>query len=297
MDIQKIILVTGSSSGFGRLTAETLARQGHTVFASMRGIEGKNAKTSAEVRALAQKEKLALHVIELDVTDDTSAEGAVAEVIEQAGRIDVLVNNAGIAYAGLSETFPVTQVQQQFDVNFFGVVRMNRAVLPHMRRQGSGLLIHISSTGGRLAMPFMGVYTASKFALEALAEAYRYELSGLGVDSVIIEPGTYPTNAPHNAVFAIDQARITDYGPLAEVPAKMIANFKAISAGLNTPSAQEVADAVADLIATPAGERPLRTIVPGLGGQIIEPLNDQAEQIQRTRLEGMGMAHLMTINK
>lgn len=293
MDSQKVVLVTGSSSGFGRVTAETLARQGHVVFASMRDIKWKNARASAELRTLAKQQGLALYVVNLDVTDIDSVQTAVAEVIDKARRIDVLVNNAGIAFVGPTETLTLEQVQQQFDTNFFGVVSMNRAVLPHMRRQGHGLLIHISSTGGRLGMPFLGAYTASKFALEALAEAYRYELSGLGIDSVIIEPGAFPTPMMQKIKQPADQARLREYGPLVEIPNKMFAGFHDLASSPDAPNPQEVADAVAHLIATPAGERPLRTVAPGLGGQIVQPLNDLAEQLQRSLLEQMGMASLL----
>ncbi len=295
MESQKIVLITGSSSGFGRVTAETLARQGHAVFASMRNAKWKNAGASADLRTLAKQQGLALYVVDLDVTDIDSVHTAVAEVIGKTGRIDVLVNNAGVVFAGPTETLTLEQVQRQFDTNFFGVVSMNRAVLPHMRRQGHGLLIHISSTGGRLGMPFLGAYTASKFALEALAEAYRYELSGLGIDSVIIEPGGFPTPMLQKINQPADQARLSEYGSLADMPNKMFAGLRELASSPDAPNPQVVADAVAHLIATPAGERPLRTIAPGLGGQIVQPLNDLAEQLQRSLLEQMGMADLMTI--
>ena len=193
MAVNEVILITGASTGFGRLMSETLARNGHTVFASMRNVAGRNSANSAELRDLAEAEALSLHVVELDITDDASVDKAVNEVIEQAGRIDVLVNNAGINGIGLNETFTVEQVQQMFDANVFGVVRMNRAVLPHMRRQGSGLLLYISSDLGRGVLPYEGIYCATKFAMEALAEAYHYDLYRLGVDTVILEPGTFPT--------------------------------------------------------------------------------------------------------
>ena len=143
-----VILITGTSSGFGRLLAETCARQGYTVYASMRQVTGRNATAREALQALAATAGLSLHALELDVTDEVSVERAVQEVITRSGRIDVLINNAGFSYIGLNEACTLADLQQQFDTNFFGVALMNRAVLPHMRRQGRGLLIYMSSAGG-----------------------------------------------------------------------------------------------------------------------------------------------------
>ncbi len=192
---QQVVLITGASSGFGRLIAETLARRKFRVFATMRNASGRNAAAAREIAELAKRESLSLQAVELDVTDDGSVERAVNEVTAKCGRIDVLVNNAGYGIMDLAESVTMAQAQRQFDTNFFGVLRMNRAVLPVMKRQGSGLLLHISSGAGRLAIPGMGLYCASKFALEALAEVYRYELASQGIDSVVIEPGAYATPA------------------------------------------------------------------------------------------------------
>lgn len=296
MDARKVILVTGSSSGFGRLTAETLARKGDTVFASMRDVAGRNAPASVELRALAEGEGLALQVVELDVTDDASVERAVAEVIDKAGRIDVVVNNAGLFYVGVTEAFSLEQAQRVFDTNVLGVMRVNRAVLPHMRRQRSGLLVHISAAVvGRLVLPFAGISNAGKFALEALAESYRYELSALGIDSVLVEPGLYPTDLLGKIPGPADEARAQEYGPTAEIPANMLSGFADFLSGPDAPDVQEVADAVATLIATPAGQRPLRTVIAGEEGQNVLRLNEVAEQEQRGVMELFGLDHLMTI--
>lgn len=149
--MDKTILVTGSSSGFGRLMVETLARQGYAVFAGMRAPAGKNAPAADEIRALAQREHLSAHVVEMDVTDDASVEQAIESIVGITGRLDVVVNNAGIAYSGPLEAFTIDQIQDQFDTNVFSVLRVNRAVLPHMRRQGSGLLLQIGSLAGRVS--------------------------------------------------------------------------------------------------------------------------------------------------
>jgi NAD(P)-dependent dehydrogenase (short-subunit alcohol dehydrogenase family) len=211
MNSKQVVLITGSSTGFGRLFADTLARKGHTVFATMRDAEGRNAKNAAEIRAVAEKESLPIHVLELDVTDDASVERAVDAAITKAGRIDVAINNAGYYVSGLVEAVTTEQGRRLMDTNFFGAVRVNRAVLPHMRSQSSGVLIHVSSLAGRITAPSMGFYSATKFALEALAEAYHYELASQGIESVIVEPGQYETPVFGNTVMATDEARTNTY--------------------------------------------------------------------------------------
>jgi NAD(P)-dependent dehydrogenase (short-subunit alcohol dehydrogenase family) len=284
MDSKQVVLVTGSSTGFGRLISETLARQGHTVFATMRDPTGRNAANASQIRAVAAKESLPLHVMELDVTNDASVEQAVQAAVNQAGRIDVAINNAGYALSGLAEAVTPEQAQQVMDTNFFGSVRVNRAVLPYMRRQRSGLLLHISSGAGRIVFPSFGFYCASKFALEALAEAYHYELASQGIDSSIIEPGAYQTAIFGNLAEAADQARSETYGPANQILAKINAGL-ASAAG----NAQEVADAVLRVVETPAGQRKLRYRVSAaeLG---VDQINALSEQVQGRLFETFGIA-------
>src|SRR5258708_26247744 len=194
MNSKQVVLITGSSTGFGRLFVDTLARKGHTIFATMRDPGGRNAKNVSEIRTLAEKDSLPIYVLELDVTDEASVVRAVHAAVATAGRIDVAINNAGYYLSGLAEAVTTEQAQRLMDTNFFGSVRVNRAVLPHMRRQRSGVLMHISSAAGRIVAPSMGFYCASKFALEAFAESYHYELAGQGIESVIVEPGQYETS-------------------------------------------------------------------------------------------------------
>jgi NAD(P)-dependent dehydrogenase (short-subunit alcohol dehydrogenase family) len=284
MDSKQVVLITGASTGFGRLIAETLARHGHTVFATMRNPEGRNAKNASEIQAIAKRESLPLHVLELDVTDDASVERAARTAVEQAGRIDVAINNAGYVLAGLAEAATTEQAQQIMDTNFLGSVRVNRAVLPYMRRQRSGLLLHISSGSGRAVIPSFGFYCASKFALEALAETYHYELAPQGIESVIVEPGSYQTPVFGNIVMAADTARTDTYGPVSHIPAKVIAIFTG-AAG----NPQELADAVLQIVETPAGQRKLRYRVSAasLG---IDEINALSESVQAKLLEVFGLA-------
>ena len=284
MDSKQVVLVTGASTGFGRLISETLARQGHTVFATMRDPAGRNAANASEIRAVAAKEALPLHVLELDVTNDASVEQAVQAAVKQAGRIDVAINNAGYALSGLAEAVTPEQAQQIMDTNFFGSVRVNRAVLPYMRRQRSGLLLHISSGAGRVVFPAFGFYCASKFALEALAEAYHYELASQGIDSCIVEPGAYQTAIFGNLAEAADKARGETYGAANQILAKINAGL-ASAAG----NAQEVADAVLRVVETPAGQRKLRYRVSAaeLG---VDQINALSEQVQGRLFEIFGIA-------
>jgi NAD(P)-dependent dehydrogenase (short-subunit alcohol dehydrogenase family) len=283
--MKQTILVTGSNSGFGRLIVETLARQGYQVFAGMRAVAGKNAPAAEALRAFAQQEQLALYPIEIDVTDDASVEQAIAAIVGQAGRLDVVVNNAGVSYSGPLEAFTLEQVQQQFATNVFSVLRVNRAVLPQMRQQGSGLLLHIGSIVGRLAVPFLGLYGATKFALEGLTESYRYELAPFGIDAAIIEPGTFPTSISANRQTAADGERFALYQSALDAFA---APFYAENRSTTPPDPQEVANAVAHVIAQPAGERPLRTVV-ATAIQRLAPqaLNDAATHATQSFFEAL----------
>src|SRR5258706_1843287 len=214
--MSKTILITGTSSGFGRDTAETLRRAGHTVYASMRGVEGKNREAAEALR------KLGIKTVELDVSDDASVEAGVKNVLTEAGKIDVLVNNAGIASAGVTEAFTTEQAKAIFDTNVIGLLRVTRAVLPSMRQQHDGLIINIGSILGRVTFPFIGIYGASKFAVEALTDSLRYEISQLGVEVVAGQPSGYPTNiftnlqtpTPNEVTEAFVQCRLIPPSPV-----------------------------------------------------------------------------------
>src|SRR5258706_5085148 len=282
--MSKPVLITGASSGFGRHTAETLAHAGHRVFASMRDIAGRNGPRAEALRAKG------IHVVELDVTDDASVERGVAEVFAQAGRLDVLVNNAGIGSAGVSEAFPTDQVRALFEVNVFGVQRMLRAVLPAFRRRGEGLVVNIGSILGRGTFPFLGLYGASKFAIEALTDSYRYELSQLGVDVVLVQPSAYPTNFFTSLQQPADAARGDAYGEIGAIPAKMVENFKGMLQGEDGPKPQEVAEAITRPVGQPKGSRPARTVVGQPFG--VDAVNAQTAPIQAQVVEGLGLGQL-----
>jgi len=279
------VLITGASSGFGELTARLLAEKGHRVIATMRGVNGNNENKARALRDWAADKAYTLEVIELDVTDQASVDAAV----ERAGRIDVVVNNAGIGAAGVTETFTTEQHQQVFDVNYFGIHRVNRAVLPQMRERGSGLLIHVTSVIGRLIFPFLGPYCPTKFALEAYAESLHHEYAPLGIQSLIVEPGAYGTAFQENAVWGADEERFRALGDLAKAPEQMFSGLSEALSAEGAPDPNDVAVAIARLIEMPADQRPLRTVVDGISKDIAEALNDAAAKKQQeltARFEG-----------
>lgn len=293
MTNRKNIVVTGSSNGIGRLTVETLAKEGHMVFATMRNINTKNVNKKEELEQLAKNNNWNIKVIELDVTSDSSVKNAFIEIASITEEIDVVINNAGIMFVGVTEAFSIAQVQQQFDTNFFGVLRVNKAVLPYMHKRKQGHIINISSLSGRGIFPFFGVYSASKFALEAVVESSRYELSQLGIDFTIVEPGPFPSNLIGTGPKEADESVLVNYGDLAQIPDKMLAPFESMFSGDDAPQTQEVADAISKLIATPVGTRPLRTVV-GLDFGIIG-LNNASEPFQNGLLDALEMSEFKQV--
>jgi NAD(P)-dependent dehydrogenase (short-subunit alcohol dehydrogenase family) len=282
------ILVTGTSSGFGHLTSLALARRGHTVFATMRDIAGKNREPADQLRRAAESEQLALHVLELDVTDEAS----IARAVAAAGPLDVVINNAGFGLAGLNETVTPAQFLSALDTNVVGMQRVNRAVLPAMRARKSGFLIHLSSGLGRVLIPFTGLYAATKFAVEALAETYRYELKPIGIDVSIVQPGAFPTAFGSVMQAGADQSLAAGYGPLEHGLEKFGEGLQQMFAMPGAPDPKEVTDAIIALVEAPAGTRPARVVVDRFQGQGAVALNAAHTEVQRNVLTGMGMPFL-----
>ena len=272
--MEQKVLITGANSGFGRLTVDKLQADGHKVAAAMRGVNGKNKEAAAELEAAGAV------VVEIDVTDEDSVTNGVNTAIEKLGGLDVLVNNAGVGVAGMQEHFTIDDFKKLFDVNVYGVQRMNRAALPHFRNQGSGLIVYVSSLLGRMVLPFYGPYNASKWALEALAENYRVELSGFGVDNAIVEPGGFATEFFGNLIQPSDNSRAEAYGDFMNAPQQMGEGFNAALAANEEQKPEKVAEAIATLVKAPAGERPFRTTVDHMGmGDHVKVSNDQLEQV------------------
>lgn len=289
----KVVVVTGASSGFGKLTVLELARRGHTVVATMRDVEGRNAQVRSDLIEAAKAEGHVLQVLDMDVANEASVNSTIDQVVKQHGKIDALINNAGIMPVGVTEAYTVADVERLFAVNFFGAVRTDRAALPHMRAAGSGLLVHVTSLMGRVVFPFFGTYSASKFALEALAEAYRYELKGFGIDSVIVEPGPFPSNLISSSPEPSDQTVLASYGEVAAIPGQIKAHANDGHDEANPPRPQMVADAIARLVET-AERRPLRTVVMPEGMDLgVQRLNDAVSPIQNDLLSALGMSSVI----
>jgi NAD(P)-dependent dehydrogenase (short-subunit alcohol dehydrogenase family) len=295
MNTAQTILITGSNSGFGRLTAESLAKRGYTVFAGMRGVEGRNQGAAGELRAFAKASNVHLQVVEIDVTSDASVKAAVTSVLSATGAVDVIINNAGLLAMGYDEAFSDEDAAAIFDVNFFGPQRVNRAALPNMRERGKGLLVHISSSGGRIAFPYMGMYAASKHALEALAVSYRYQLAPFGVDSVLVEPGGFGTPLFDKLLTPSNAACVASYGALADRPLQFLGGFAASLQAPDAPDPQRVADAIVGLIETPAGQRPLRTTIDPQTGEALQALNELDDKVRREVLTAFGAADLLSV--
>jgi NADP-dependent 3-hydroxy acid dehydrogenase YdfG len=282
--MSKTILITGASSGFGRDTAETLHRAGHTVYASMRGVQGKNRDAAEALR------KLGVKTMELDVSDDASVKAGVENVLAEAGQIDVLVNNAGIASAGVTEAFTTEQAKAIFDTNVIGLLRVTRAVLPSMRRRHDGLIINIGSILGRVTFPFIGIYGASKFAVEALTDSLRYEVSQLGVEVVEVQPSGYPTNFFTNLQSPASTEVTKAYGEVGEIPDAMVKTLMASLEGKDAPNPHDVAEAVAKLVGQSKGSRAARTVVGAPFGS--DKANEDVAPLQAKVVEALGLSHL-----
>ncbi len=278
---QQTVVVTGASSGFGRDTALRFAQAGWRVFATIRTSGGRHAGVKTEL------EGHGITIVDLELTDTASVNKAAAQILA-SGPVDVLVNNAGAAFFGIVEAFTADRIQEQFDINVFGPMRVTRAFLPSMRERRKGLIVYVSSVVGRFTLPFGGVYSSSKWALEALAETYSYELAPLNVDVAIVQPGAFETNIGNSRVGPDDESVLAGY---SEVLPHANAVFTGLSETAATRDSRDVAEAIFALAQQPAGSRPLRTPVPNDPG--IEAFNNAIEPIQRGMVSAFGLDDLL----
>ena len=283
----KVILVTGASSGFGKLIVELLTKSDFCVIATMRDINEKNSKVANEIDQLAKN----VNVEELDVSCSNSVKKAITNTIKNYGQIDVLVNNAGIMNVGLAQGFTISQLEKQMNVNYIGVARIFKEVLPYMKEKNDGLFITISSIAGRIIFPFLSTYNPSKFAVEALAEIYRYELSPFKIDSVIIEPGPFPTNLIKNSPRPQDTECLKDYGELEGAAEKTMQSFKEFMKNNPDCDPNLIPKEVLKLINLPYGKRPLRTVC-GLDYGV-KKINNITEKHQLELLKQLGLSNLI----
>jgi NADP-dependent 3-hydroxy acid dehydrogenase YdfG len=286
--MSKTILITGTSAGFGNDAAKTLAAAGHRVFATMRDIDGRHRAAAEELRAKG------IDVLELDVTDNASVAAAFKQLFAKTGgALDVLINNAGLFAQGLSETYTPEQARDLFEVNVFGVQRVTRAALPAMRSAKSGLIVNIGSILGRVTIPFVGLYGASKHAVEAMTESYRYELSQLGIDVVLVQPSAYPTKLYHSTQQPSDAGLAKEYGDIAGLPNEIVKILGSVFEGANAPDPHDIAEALVQIVTTPAGKRPARVVVGnGFGADVA---NTVIAPIQAQLVSGFGFTALETL--
>jgi NAD(P)-dependent dehydrogenase (short-subunit alcohol dehydrogenase family) len=218
----QVVLITGATDGLGKATALLLAQRGYRVFAA-----GRSAQKRAQLDALARERKLPLETLDLDVCNDASVQHAVGDVLSKAGAIDVLFNNAGVGHMATVEDLRMEDWRRQFETNFFGVVRVTQAVLPHMRERRRGRILMMSSVSGLVTPPTQGAYSASKHALEGLSNALRLEMYAFGIDVVLIEPG-YIVTGIQQAVLELTKpyADKIEKGPYASLYAKFLANVQ-----------------------------------------------------------------------
>lgn len=293
---RSVVLVTGASSGFGLMTARALAEAGHTTYASMRETAGRNAPRVAESAAWSAERGLDLRAVELDVQSDASCQAALADVLAGAGRLDVIVHNAGHMVFGPAEAFTPDQYIQQYDVNVLGAQRVNRAALPHMRRRGQGLLVWVGSSSTRGGTPpFLAPYFAAKAAMDSVAVSYAAELARWGVESTIVVPGAFTKGTNHfaHAGKPGDAARAAEYetGPYAGVADRALRGLAALEPADADPA--EVARAVVRVVETPFGKRPFRVhIDPSQDGA--EVVNGVADRVRREMLRAIGLSDLLS---
>ncbi|MFF1682207.1 SDR family oxidoreductase [Streptomyces sp. NPDC058256] len=273
--MSKVIVITGAGSGFGALSARALARAGHTVYAAMRDIAGRNADRVKEAEAYAAEHQVDLRTVELDVLSQESADAAVATILAEAGRLDVLVHNAGHMVTGPTEAFAPEELAAVYDTNVLGTQRVNRAALPHLRAQGHGLVLWVGSTSTRGGTPpYLAPYFAAKAAMDSLAVSYAAELARFDIETTIVVPGSFTTGTNHFATggHPAEQTVIPAYeeryaGLMDQVSQRLAALAPADA------DVSQVADAIVEIVDTPHGERPFRVH--------IDPANDGSEEVSR----------------
>jgi NAD(P)-dependent dehydrogenase (short-subunit alcohol dehydrogenase family) len=288
------VLVTGAGTGMGALSSVSLAQAGHRVFASMRDPEGRNAEKAQALLARTKDAPGLLSVVELDVLSEQSAADAVEHVVQEAGGLDVVVHNAAHLLVGVTEAFTPEEVLRAFDVNAVGALRVNRAVLPVMRRQESGLLLWVGSGTTRAIPPFLAPYTAAKAAFDAFAESTAWDVASYGIETTILMPGVFTHGTAHfaNAAFPADTERTAAYDKIAPFLDSMGEDTERMMVNGVSADPQIVADEIVRVVGLPVGQRPRRTVADGsdYGAEII---NGAAEELRLRLARRMGVTGLL----
>jgi len=291
---KQVIIITGASSGFGALTARALAKAGHTVYAGMRATEGRNAPAVADAAEFARDNNVDLRSVELDVASDASVVSGIARIIADEGRLDVIIHNAGHMSFGPAEAFTPEQFAELFDINVLSTQRVNRAALPYLRKQGTGLLVWVSSSSSRGGTPpYLSPYFAAKAAMDSLAVSYASELTRWGIETSIIVPGAFTKGTNHFAHSGSpdDTARAAEYneGPYKGVPEQALQGLAALEPA--DADAGTVAVAIVDVVGKPFGTRPFRVHIDPSedGAEIVNGIADRvrAELFRRIGLEDL----------
>jgi NAD(P)-dependent dehydrogenase (short-subunit alcohol dehydrogenase family) len=292
---KKIIIITGAGSGFGRLSALELARAGHKVYASMRDLTGHSKDKAKELSTVAADEGLDLHPLELDVRYEASCRSAADYILAVDGRIDVVINNAAMMMAGLTESFRPEQIAQIIDLNAISWLRVNRAFLPAMRRQNRGLLLYVGSGITQIPDPFTGPYAASKAAGDVLAQIMGLENSRYNIETVICMPGAYTTGTDHfkHAVAAGDPTVADQYDKLAGLAQELADKLDSTNVPGARTDAKEVAERVREVVDMPHGTRPYRFEVDPQQRQALV-VADKANEMRRVYFDRLGVADLLS---
>src|SRR5712664_2326580 len=292
--MKKVIVITGASSGFGRLSANALAKAGHTVYASMRDTAGRNAPQVEAAAKFAKENKVDLRTIELDVASQASADAAIQRIVRDTGHLDVVIHNAGHMVYGPAEAFTPEQLAELYDVNVLSTQRVNRAALPQLRRQNHGLVVWVSSSsaaGG--TPPYLAPYFAAKAGMDAIAVQYARELALWGIETSIIAPGAFTGGTNHfvHSGTPADKERVAEYeaGPYKGYEKKIQEAFAAIVPP--DADAGSVAEAIVKVVDAPFGKRPFRVHVDPSqdGAEIVNGVADRvrAEMFRRIGLEDL----------
>ena len=293
MSKNQVILVTGASSGIGKLSAQSLAAAGHTVYASMRGVTTRNAAKARELRDWSFARGLDLRVVELDVLSQDSADAAVATIVAEQGRLDVVMHNAGHLVVGPTEAYTPEEIGAVFDTNVLGAQRVNRAALPQLREQQRGLLLWIGSTTTRGGFPpFLGPYAAAKAAMDSLAVTMSFELARFGIETSIVVPGAFTSGTDHfaNAGKPADETKAAAYARYAGLMDQIGARLTALMPPEADPRA--VADEVVRVVGLAHGQRPFRSVVDFMDDGAAA-VTEVAERVREDFAARIGIADLL----